>query len=91
MAITASTRWPICGISVPAPAAPARTAPPPRQPEAANPFQMFKPVLKMLGAEPVGNYAIRINWNDGHNTGIYSWDHFRRICPCPECQAEILP
>ena len=24
----------------------------------------------MLGVEPVGNYAIRINWNDGHNTGI---------------------
>ena len=45
---------------------------PPRQPEADNPFQMFKPALKMLGVEPVGNYAIRINWSDGHNTGIYS-------------------
>ena len=34
---------------------------PPRQAEAANPLQMYKPVLKMLGAEQVGNYAIRIN------------------------------
>ena len=58
---------------------------PPRQPEADNPFQMFKPALKMLGVEPVGNYAIRINWSDGHNTGIYSYEHFRRICQCPEC------
>jgi DUF971 family protein len=59
---------------------------PPRPPEADNPFQMFKPALKMLGVEPVGNYAIRIEWSDGHNTGIYSWEHFRRICPCPECK-----
>ena len=52
-----------------------------------NPFQMYKPALKMLGAEAVGNYAIRINWSDGHNTGIYSYEHFRRICPCAECLA----
>ena len=48
---------------------------------------MFKPALKMLGVEPVGNYAIRINWSDGHNSGIYSYEHFRRICPCPECKS----
>ena len=61
---------------------------PPRQPETSTPFQMFKPVLKMLGVEPVGNYAIRINWSDGHNSGIYTYDHFRKICPCPECEAK---
>ena len=65
---------------------------PPREPETgkpaapANPFPMYKPALKMLGVEPVGNYAIRINWSDGHNTGIYSYDHLRRICPCEECR-----
>ncbi len=51
-----------------------------------NPFQMYKPVLKMAGVEEVGNYAIRITWNDGHNSGIYSWDHLRSICPCDECR-----
>ena len=57
----------------------------PRPPEADNPFQMFKATLKMLGVEPVGNYAIRINWSDGHNSGIYSWEHLRKICRCALC------
>ena len=52
-------------------------------------FPMYKPVLKMLEVDAVGSYAIRINWSDGHNTGIYSFDHFRRICPCEECKAAV--
>ncbi|MGB2469066.1 MAG: gamma-butyrobetaine hydroxylase-like domain-containing protein, partial [Candidatus Puniceispirillaceae bacterium] len=24
--------------------------------------------------EPVGNYAIRISFSDGHDTGLFSWD-----------------
>jgi DUF971 family protein len=47
---------------------------------------MFKPKLKMESIEPAGSYAIRIAWNDGHNTGIYSWDHLRSICPCELCK-----
>jgi DUF971 family protein len=53
----------------------------------ASPFQMFTPTLKMLNVEPVGHYALRIDWSDGHNTGIYSFDHFRKICPCSPCRA----
>jgi DUF971 family protein len=53
----------------------------------ASPFQMYKPKSRMLGVEPVGSYAMRIQWNDGHDTGIYSYDHLRRICPCGECRA----
>lgn len=55
--------------------------------KSANPFPMYKPRERMLGIEPVGNYALRINWSDGHNAGIYSYAHLRQICPCPECQA----
>ena len=63
---------------------------PPRQPESeqpSTPFPMFKPALKMTSVEPVGNYALRIFWSDGHSAGIYSYDHLRHICPCPECDA----
>lgn len=49
-------------------------------------FPMYKAALKMVAVEPVGNYAVRIEWSDGHNTGIYSFDHFRKICPCAECR-----
>jgi ATP-binding protein involved in chromosome partitioning len=27
----------------------------------------------------VGNYAIAINWNDGHSTGIYSFAQLRAL------------
>ena len=52
-----------------------------------NPFKMFKPGIRMLAVTEVGTYAVRIDWNDGHNTGIYSFRHLRQICPCPECVA----
>ena len=32
-----------------------------------------------LGAELVGNYAIRISFSDGHSSGIYSWDYLRSL------------
>ena len=35
----------------------------------------------MMIVEPVGNYAIRIVWSDGHSTGIYSFEHFRQDLP----------
>ncbi|MEM6335197.1 MAG: DUF971 domain-containing protein [Bacteroidota bacterium] len=28
--------------------------------------------------EPVGHYALRIHWSDGHNSGIYAWDRLRQ-------------
>lgn len=57
-------------------------------PAPASAFPMFKPVLKMNSVEEVGSYAIRIFWSDGHSTGIYSFNHLRRICPCDKCKAE---
>ena len=43
-------------------------------------------MIRMLGVEEVGTYAIRILWNDNHSAGIYSYEHFRGICPCEECR-----
>ena len=37
--------------------------------------------LTAVSAELVGNYAIRITFSDGHDTGIYSWDYLREIDP----------
>ena len=50
-----------------------------------NPFKMFAPALKMLTVNEVGAYAVRIDWSDGHNTGIYSFRHLRKVCPCKSC------
>ena len=30
---------------------------------------------------PVGNYALQPRWSDGHDTGIYTWEFLRRMCP----------
>ena len=29
----------------------------------------------LVAAEPVGNYGVRLVFDDGHDTGIYSWDY----------------
>jgi len=34
---------------------------------------------------PVGRYALSFEWNDGHKSGIYSWDYLRRHCLCEQC------
>lgn len=57
-------------------------------PGAENPFQMYKPAPKMLDVEAVGNYAIKIYWNDGHSSGIYSYDLLRSLCRCEECASK---
>ena len=33
--------------------------------------------VKIVAVEPVGNYAIKIVFSDGHDTGIYSWKYFQ--------------
>lgn len=37
-------------------------------------LQVGKTTVGMTQIEAVGNYAIRIHFDDGHNTGLYSWD-----------------
>ena len=64
------------------------TAPPRTNYSKPELFPMFKPALKMESVEAVGSYAVRIYWNDGHSSGIYSFDHLRKICPCGECRSK---
>jgi DUF971 family protein len=54
-------------------------------PASAAALPMFKAKPRAQSATTVGNYAIQITFTDGHATGIFSYDHLRSICPCPEC------
>lgn len=33
----------------------------------------------IIGIEPVGNYAVRLVFDDQHDTGIYSWDYLHEL------------
>lgn len=35
--------------------------------------------VEILKIEPVGNYAVRIHFDDMHNSGIYSWSYFHEL------------
>ena len=35
--------------------------------------------VAIVGVEPVGNYAVKLVFDDGHDTGLYSWDYLRRL------------
>jgi DUF971 family protein len=38
-------------------------------------LQYGKHGIKISSIEPSGNYALRLTFSDGHDTGIYSWDY----------------
>ncbi|MCA1685727.1 MAG: DUF971 domain-containing protein [Planctomycetia bacterium] len=35
--------------------------------------------LALEGMEGIGNYAVRFGWNDGHSSGLYTWETLGRI------------
>jgi DUF971 family protein len=35
--------------------------------------------VKLLTVEPVGSYAVRPHWSDGHQSGLYSFEYLMRI------------
>jgi len=35
--------------------------------------------VAILGVEPVGNYAVKLVFDDMHDTGIYGWDYLYRL------------
>ena len=41
---------------------------------------MYEAPPRPTAVIPVGNYAIRFTWNDGHEAGLYSWDYLRNVC-----------
>ena len=47
----------------------------------AGPKQIVtgKEHVRIDALEPVGNYAVRIRFDDGHDTGLFSWDYLNEL------------
>jgi DUF971 family protein len=43
--------------------------------------------VRPIRIQPVGRYAINIEWSDGHKSGIYTFDYLRELCPCAGCKS----
>jgi DUF971 family protein len=43
--------------------------------------------VRLTDMHLVGTYAVAPVWADGHDTGYYTWDALRAMCPCEECVA----
>jgi len=43
-------------------------------------LQVGKQDVTIDEVEPIGHYAIRPKFSDGHDTGIYSWEYLHDLC-----------
>ncbi len=54
-----------------------------------DPFRILKPSelgpLKPVTISPIGYYAYRIVWSDGHDSGLFTIGNLRTLCQCAEC------
>jgi ATP-binding protein involved in chromosome partitioning len=49
---------------------------------ATVPADVRPPSLALVGA-----YGLRVQWSDGHGTGIYTFQRLLAACPCGDCRA----
>ena len=42
-------------------------------------LQLDKEDVNITAIEPVGNYAVKLVFSDGHSTGLYSWDYLYEL------------
>ncbi len=42
-------------------------------------LQLDKQDIRIVRIEPVGQYALRLEFDDGHNTGLYSWSYLHEL------------
>jgi DUF971 family protein len=43
-------------------------------------LQIEKKNVAITGIEASGNYAVKISYDDGHDSGLYSWDYLWELC-----------
>jgi len=56
------------------------------KPKPGGPLVLYEAPPRPVEVTPVGKYAIKFKWNDGHESGIYSWEYLRRVCQCRVCK-----
>ena len=65
-----------------------------RQAVTRDPFNVVTSTVRpgevtVTSAEQVGLYAVRFEWSDRHDTGIYAYEYLRGICPCVQCHPSV--
>lgn len=46
-----------------------------------NPILQYgKLNVALVGLEPAGQYALKLTFDDGHDSGLYSWDYLYQLC-----------
>lgn len=58
------------------------------RPKAQTLLMMYEAPARPVEVAPVGKYALKFKWNDGHESGIYSWEYLRRVCQCEICKVK---
>lgn len=43
-------------------------------------LQVGKSQVKLIGIEAVGHYAIKLEYDDGHDSGLYTWAYLKDLC-----------
>ncbi|MBG1233752.1 gamma-butyrobetaine hydroxylase-like domain-containing protein [Aestuariivirga litoralis] len=38
-----------------------------------------KQLVSITGVEPIGNYAARLKFSDGHSTGLFTWTYLEKL------------
>jgi len=59
----------------------------------AGPFKVIKTALKDIqftSWNMVGRYAVNFGFNDGHKTGIYTYETLRHLCQCDQCADDMI-
>jgi len=43
-------------------------------------LQFGKKNVRILKLEPTGNYALKITFDDGHDSGLFNWEYLQDLC-----------
>ena len=43
-------------------------------------LQVGKRNVMLTGIEPVGSYAVKLVFDDGHDSGLYTWEYLYELC-----------